>query len=191
VRSRRKRRLLVTRVPRSGRPSKGKSDPNDLRGGARALRRFIGWQTFFAFGDGALRPNKRIDTKISAPLFNLPLQAIPAGEPPISLPQRNPLRHLTWQLPSGQAIAREMGVSALEKEDLAELRSIYPSFDVSTPLWYYILKEAEIMEEDKHLGPVGGRISLVYCARSPALIPVQNLSPSVLSGERPGRPGQA
>ena len=43
----------------------GRPDPDDLRGGARAPRRFIGWQTFFDFGDGQVKPNKRIDTKIS------------------------------------------------------------------------------------------------------------------------------
>jgi hypothetical protein len=43
----------------------GKPDPADLRGGARAPRRFVGWQTFFDFGDGEVKPNKRIDTKIS------------------------------------------------------------------------------------------------------------------------------
>ncbi|MGH6804297.1 MAG: hypothetical protein ACREC3_13150 [Methyloceanibacter sp.] len=37
-------------------------------------------------------------------------------------------------------------------------QSIRPSFKTSTPLWYYILKEAEIMEEGLHLSPVGGRI---------------------------------
>jgi hypothetical protein len=136
----------------------GKTDPNDLRGGARAPRRFIGWQTFFDFGDGEVKPNKMIDTKISTPLFNLPLQTIPSGDPPTSLAQRNLLRHLTWQIPSGQAIAHQMGVPELRREDLAELRVIHPSFDVSTPLWYYILKEAEFMEEGLHLGPVGGRI---------------------------------
>ncbi|MDO8264279.1 MAG: heme peroxidase family protein [Gallionella sp.] len=136
----------------------GKADPADLRGGARAPRRFIGWQTFFDFGDGAMRPNKRIDTKISTPLFNLPLKAIPAGNPPTALPQRNLLRHLTWELPSGQAIARQMGAPVLGSKDLAELRNIYPSFDISTPLLYYILKEAELMENGMHLGPVGGRI---------------------------------
>jgi hypothetical protein len=39
-------------------------DPNDLRGGRRAARRFIGWQTFFNFGDGQVKTNKRIDTKL-------------------------------------------------------------------------------------------------------------------------------
>src|SRR5438046_3602636 len=38
----------------------GQPDPLDLRGGARAARRFIGWQTFFDFGDGEVKPNKRI-----------------------------------------------------------------------------------------------------------------------------------
>jgi Animal haem peroxidase len=71
----------------------GAADPSDLRGGARAPRRFIGWQTFFNFGDGNVRPNKLIDTKISSPMFNLPLGAIPVPGGPTSLPQRNLLRH--------------------------------------------------------------------------------------------------
>ena len=51
-----------------------------------------------------------IDTKISTPLFNLPLGAIASGDAPTALPQRNLLRHLTWSLPSGQAIASAMGI---------------------------------------------------------------------------------
>jgi hypothetical protein len=136
----------------------GTADPNDLRGGARAPRRFIGWQTFFDFGEGQVKPNKTIDTKLSTPLFNLPLQTIADGSPPTALAQRNLLRHLTWQLPSGQAIALRMGAPVLSREDLAELRGIHPSFDRSTPLWYYLLKEAELMQESLQLGPVGGRI---------------------------------
>ena len=87
----------------------GQADPADLRGGARAPRRFIGWQTFFNFGDGEVKPNKRIDTKISTPLFHLPLNALAFPGGPLALPQRNLLRHLTWELPSGQAIARAVG----------------------------------------------------------------------------------
>ena len=33
----------------------GQPDPVDLRGGARAPRRFIGWQTFFDFGGDQTR----------------------------------------------------------------------------------------------------------------------------------------
>jgi hypothetical protein len=137
----------------------GSSDPVDLRGGARAARRFVGWQTFFDFGDGQVRPNKMIDTKISTPLFHLPLGAIASGTPPESLMQRNLLRHLTWQLPSGQSIAKEMGMAQLSSSDLTELQPIEPRFTQSTPLLYYILKEAEVMEGGSRLGPVGGRIA--------------------------------
>jgi hypothetical protein len=135
------------------------ADPVDLRGNARARRRFIGWQTFFNFGDGEVRPNKQIDTKISTPLFNLPLATIPGSETsPTSLPQRNLLRHITWQLPSGQSIATHMNVPVLSKDDLKELSSFGLNLDQSTPLWYYILKEAEVIEKGIRLGPVGGRI---------------------------------
>jgi len=136
----------------------GQADPVDLRGGARAPRRFIGWQTFFDFGDGQVRPNKRIDTHLSTPLFNLPLGAIASGTPPTSLPQRNLLRHVTWSQPSGQAIARAMGVTPLAAGDLAELAGYGIGLDASTPLWYYILKEAQVRTDGLTLGPVGGRI---------------------------------
>ena len=135
----------------------GKPDPDDLSGGVRAPRRFVGWQTFFDFGDGEVKPNKLIDTKLSTPLFNLPLGAIASHDSPTSLPQRTLLRHVTWQLPSGQAVAKEMGVARLGRSNLRELRG-YADFDRSTPLWYYILKEAELAVGGHHLGPAGGRI---------------------------------
>ena len=140
----------------------GSKDPVDLRGGARAPRRFVGWQTFFDFGGvhaADVRPNKRIDTKISTPLFHLPLGTIPGKERTVvALPQRNLLRHVTWGLPSGQSIARHIGVPALSKADLSELGEFGHGLDESTPLWYYILKESQVMEEGLRLGPVGGRI---------------------------------
>ena len=146
----------------------GQDDPDDLRGGARAKRRFVGWQTFFDFGptftDGpgntnpAIRSNKLIDAKISTPLFHLPLGAIPSGDPPTSLPQRNLLRHVTWSLPSGQGIAREMGVDPLSRSELQELSGYELGLDSSTPLWYYVLKEGALRANGFTLGPVGGRI---------------------------------
>jgi hypothetical protein len=138
----------------------GQQDPIDLRGGARAARRFVGWQTFFNFGgDQAthVRQNKMIDTKISTPLFNLPLGAIASGDPPTSLAQRNLLRHLTWSLPSGQDIARVMGIRPLAPGQLSELTTLRAGFERSTPLWYYILKEAELAG-GRTLAGVGARI---------------------------------
>ncbi len=138
----------------------GQVDPVDLRGGARAARRFVGWQTFFNFGGAQavnVRPNKAIDTKISTPLFNLPLGTIASGDRPTALPQRNLLRHLTWSLPSGQAIAREMGIPALTRTQLHELATFGVGFERSTPLWYYALKEAELAG-GVSLSGVGARI---------------------------------
>ena len=139
----------------------GAVDPVDLRGFARAPRRFVGWQTFFDFGGvftAEAKPNKRIDTKVSTPLFNLPLGTIFNGKPPVSLMQRNLLRCLTWSLPSGQNISQKMGIPPLSHDDLVELEPIYPSFVDSTPLFYYILKEAELKEDGLKLGPTGARI---------------------------------
>jgi hypothetical protein len=76
--------------------SPGPDDPDDLSGAARAARRFIDWRTFFDFGDGNSRPNKKIDTTLSTPLFALPGTVIPHHTPganPQSLAQRNLLRH--------------------------------------------------------------------------------------------------
>ena len=66
------------------------------------------------------------------------------------------MRQLTWSLPSGQAVAAAMGVTPLADGDLSELQPY--GFQSSTPLWYYVLKEAELVEDGLHLGPVGGRI---------------------------------
>jgi heme peroxidase len=142
----------------------GQADPVDLRGGARASRRFIGWQTFFDFGDGEVKPNKRIDTRISTPLFDIPLGAIASHDGPQVLPQRNLLRQLTWSLPSGQRVARAMHLRPLGAEelgsDLDEYRSGRYDYDFkkSTPLWFYVLREAVVRANGLMLGPVGGRI---------------------------------
>ncbi len=135
-------------------------DPIDLRGGKRAPRRFVDWQTFFNFGDGNFRPNKQIDGKLSSVVMLLPGSRGPAPGLPAdgvqSLASRNLMRHVNFGIPSGQAIARRMGVPALTPVQLTMLEPF--DMEKSTPLWFYILKEAEIMEKGLRLGPVGGRI---------------------------------
>ena len=80
----------------------GSPDPVDLRGGAGTARRFVGWQTFFDFGDGEGEARKRIDTTLSTPLFNLPLAAISAGTPPTSAAtQSPPTSHLVLTVRTG------------------------------------------------------------------------------------------
>lgn len=138
----------------------GNPDPNDFRGGKRAPRRFVDWQTFFDFGDGNVRKNKKIDNKLSTPLMHLPgmNSAAPGlpGDGVQSLASRNLMRHVNFSIPSGQAIAAHLGVPALTAAQLPELASY--GMDTSTPLWYYILKEGEVMENGLRMGPVGGHI---------------------------------
>ena len=135
-------------------------DPNDMRGGKRAARRFVDWQTFFDFRDGNVRNNKKIDAKLSTPLMLLPGSRGAAPGMPNdgvqSLPSRNLMRHVNFGIPSGQAIARVMGVRVLTPEQLSEMTPY--NMEKNTPLWIYILKEAEILEQGLRLGPVGSRI---------------------------------
>ena len=138
----------------------GDPDPDDLRGGQRSPRRFIDWQTFFPFPgfESAMRNTKKLDRLISTPLFTLPAGAVATGDPPFVLAQRNLLRHLTWQLPSGQRLARELDVERLAGSDLRELRDFGHGLEHSTPLWHYVNAEAELIGGGERLGPVGGQI---------------------------------
>lgn len=142
-------------------PPANPADPDDLRGSVRAGRRFIEWPTFFDFGDGKVRPNKKIDTILSSPLFKLPgnIGAVPNPHPvtnPQSLAQRNLLRHLTFSLPSGQRVAKAMKLTPLADDDFPELKK--HGLENRTPLWFYVLREAEKKAGGERLGPVGGRI---------------------------------
>jgi len=102
------------------------TDRPDLLGGFPAPRRYIGWQTFFDLGDSQVRNNKKIDTTISTVLFTLPVPAIAphTQTAPTVLPQRTLLRHLTWGLPSGQAIAAAIGATPLAPADLADIAAV-------------------------------------------------------------------
>jgi hypothetical protein len=147
----------------------GQDDPVDLRGGRARPRRFIGWETFFDFGitevgqtAPAVKPNKIIDARISTPLFLLPIQTIAGFDPdnpsPISLPQRNLLRGVTWSLPSGQKIAREIGAEPVDMPQFAGLKGRGFDLERSSPLWAYCLHEGFALAGGLTLGPVGGTI---------------------------------
>jgi hypothetical protein len=144
-------------------------DPNDLRGGRRAFRRFVEWDAFFDFGTNEIDPdtrgvrdkakrNKRIDPFISSPMFDLPVGPglVEPNDTRKSLAGRNLERHLQHGLASGQAIAVALGYTPLAAADLSELQPL--GFHNSTPLWYYILKEALVQQQGRRLGQVGSRI---------------------------------
>jgi hypothetical protein len=108
---------------------------------------------------------KKIDSAIALRLEKLPGEL--EGSLMAVLAARNLVRGLAFRLPSGQAIAAKMGTPALTTEQLLSNAStnekeILHRFNdrllVNTPLWYYILKEAEILNAGQQLGPIGGRI---------------------------------
>jgi hypothetical protein len=142
--------------------------PSALTGG-RQIRpeQVIQWRRFFDVGGAAadLQISKRFDAKLSTPLMHLPFASGSAADPK-SLAQRNLMRGLTFGLPSGQAVAkavrtalgrrRATRVDILSPAELAELKDF--NLEQATPLWYYVLREAELREKGATLGNVGGRI---------------------------------
>lgn len=112
------------------------------------------WKYFFDLDpDVPAQRGFKIDTWLSPPLGTLP------GHPDMpNLAQRNLVRGSRLGLPSGQNVARAMGIAPLSDADLDLRNRGAPDFEGDAPLWYYVLREAEILAGGRHLGPVGGRI---------------------------------
>jgi len=115
----------------------------------------LDWRQFFDGLGATAQRAFAIDAEVTDRLFIQSEQKF--------LAQLNLLRGAKhYKLPSGQAVAARMGLPALT---LAQLESgtagdVVKKHQLShqTPLWFYILKEAEVLEGGKHLGPVGGTI---------------------------------
>jgi hypothetical protein len=119
-----------------------------------ADRRLDLGQVFDLPGRPAAQRAKRLDGRLAASLIGLPEQVTGVVDTAAyrSLAVRDLLRGETTELPSGEAVARLMGVAPLTCEEVGE------SWPHGTPLWFYILKEAEHRGGGDRLGPVGGRI---------------------------------
>jgi hypothetical protein len=126
----------------------------------------IDWRRFFdglpkvpGF-DTHFNRSRRLDPFVTGALHDLPL---PDTEPDLrSLPVRNLLRGASLGLPSGQAIARRMRLPALTPADVATgpdgRVAREQGLDQESPLWFYVLKEAQKLEGGLRLGPVGSTI---------------------------------
>jgi hypothetical protein len=127
----------------------------DLRGGQQVPTSWqVSWPFFFRSGDQAPQLSRLINTTLSQSLFDLP--ARPTDEPQ-SLPLLNLMKGEQLGLPSGQDVAKHMGESPLTPDELRGPAGV--DVPVPTPLWYYLLREAESRGEGgTHLGPVAGRI---------------------------------
>ncbi|MEV6492964.1 peroxidase family protein, partial [Actinoplanes sp. NPDC051633] len=114
------------------------------------------WKNILDIDGSKGRPPRKIDTKLSLPLTALPGSAVPPPDPTVHLAVRNNRRGKAVGLPSGQQIARAMRVNVLSN---ATLGLTDPGWGGEAPLWFYILKEAELPPYNgERLGPVGGRI---------------------------------
>ncbi len=100
---------------------------------------------------------KRIDFRLPASLISLPTEV--SGSQPgtdyASLANRDLQRGQAVGLASGEAIAGRLGVPALSAEQVGLAER---GWDGPTPLWLYVLKEADVLHDGDQLGPVGGRI---------------------------------
>lgn len=118
---------------------------DDLRGGRPLPAQWtIDWSHFTTVAGSTAQPSRRIDSKLVDALFTLP-----SGGGSLAL--RNLHRGQALELPSGQDVAKALGVERVFIG--AELGAPDP-----TPLWFYILKESELQIGGLHLGPTGGRI---------------------------------
>ena len=173
----------------------------------------IDWRLFFGdisktqFDKARVQPSYKIDSSLVNPLGFLPEFSLIDTVPPVdrltkenfqapqkpdanssNLALRNLRRGAMMGLPSGQDVARAMGLIPLPpdkiligkaihedgKFDARPITQIVPALGTQTPLWTYILAEATSQWRDEvtrqgltgaeanrvgtHLGPVGGRI---------------------------------
>lgn len=133
----------------------------------------VDWRFFFPVeAAGAVQHSGAIDTRISIGLYDVPMRvqklfsaaaALPEEE--FRLPIRSLLRGARVGLPSGQDVAEALGCDVLhgdrivigtapEEEDVLRKHN----FLEDTPLWYYFLKEAEILGTGGRLGPAGSKL---------------------------------
>ena len=146
-----------TSADRGGVPIFGEPGGFNLNGGRPIPSDLVvEWKNILEV-DPAFPPRKprKIDTKLSLPLFNLPAPALPPPDPQKLLAVRNNLRGKQVGLPSGQQVAKAMRVTALTNTQLGLTGA---GWQGEAPLWFYILKEAEVLHQGERLGPVGGRI---------------------------------
>jgi heme peroxidase len=124
----------------------------------------IKWARFVSIGGSAPQLSRKLNTRLSKPLQLLPPGL---GTPRRELAVLNLLRGKARSLPTGQSVANRMGIQPLTAQQLG-LGAFVPgiltsaqaaALSADTPLWYYLLKEAEqAPQRGARLGPVGGRI---------------------------------
>ncbi|MDZ8024934.1 MAG: heme peroxidase family protein [Nostoc sp. DedQUE11] len=130
----------------------------------------IEWDRFVDKQEAAKRQRnsaRKIDTHLAFPLSDL-INEGNDQQPPVRellkhLAKRNLLRGYFLSIPTGQSLAKKLGVKLLTVEELKkgnseELNKALEPFIEKTPAWYYVLKESEVCANGDSLGEVGSRI---------------------------------
>jgi hypothetical protein len=118
----------------------------------------VEWSLLFDLpGEPPASRARPIDGCLPDALLNLPVAITGQLDDPDfeSLAIRDLQRGVATGLPSGEAIARLLGEEPLRPAEtgLSEF-----GWSGETPLWYYLLREAEAREGGERLGPLGSLI---------------------------------
>ena len=118
----------------------------------------VDWTLFFdSPAATSAQRSKKIDGRLVRALIQLPVAV--TGECEIddyhSLAVRDLQRGQGVGLPSGEAVARHIGIVPLTEEQVGLAST---GWHGETPLWYYVLREADACTSGHRLGPVGSRI---------------------------------
>jgi hypothetical protein len=121
----------------------------------------IDWRRFYDLGTPAGTPDFAFNQARKLDPFLVPeLHDLPGGGGNLAF--RNMKRGVNLGLPSGQDVAKAMKVKALTAAEIASgpdgQIAKQHGLDRGTPLWYYILKEAQVRHGGERLGPVGSII---------------------------------
>jgi Animal haem peroxidase len=131
----------------------------DLAGFGPIDGREVDWSLLFDVpGHPPAQRAKPIDGQIPRSLIELPRTITGAVEEEAyhSLAARDLARGQGTGLPSGESVARLVGVTPLTAEEVG----LQPyGWTGETPLWLYILRESAVRENGDRLGDVGGRIA--------------------------------
>lgn len=123
-----------------------------------AQDRTIDWTRMFdSPGHPPAARAKKIDGRLVGALIALPVAVAGDTEEPElrSLAVRDLERGQGVGLPSGEVVARLLNEEPLHAREIGAEAAGWPG---ETPLWYYILREADVRCNGDRLGPVGARI---------------------------------
>jgi hypothetical protein len=160
----------------------------DLRGGMPLpMSHVVDWDVFFPENEFDSSLSLKIDTMVTPVVFDLPESTIPdAVKTTGNLPERNLVRSREIDVASGEDMAAYFGLTSLDRFEVEANDAAHYLFEADvdtyahedgtgeppksdpdkgfkdtrfkTPLWYYVLREAELKESGERLGELGSHI---------------------------------